>query len=201
MGMFSANALRVFALVPELPLAVAGMMGICWGIPMHAKLRFMEFSLLARVCIDLLCILLGTNFVYGCLDLRFFRQQVLRDWAEVFETCWDRCMGIFLGFQLIFCGATSMVVGIAIDVFCLPLFGTTECTMRQGWMVGGCLLGFWIIVRTLIFITNHNESQAAETGESEEEEYEEEEDEGEDISFESWLDSRYVRDDTYVDEE
>merc|ERR1712118_124451 len=119
-------------------------------------------------------------------DLRFFRQQVLRDWAEVFE--------ILLGFQLIFCGATSMVVGIAIDIFCLPLFGTTECTMRQGWMIGGYLLGFWIIVRTLIFITNHNESQAAETGESEEEEYEEEEDEGEDTS-------RYVRDVTYVDEE
>ena len=77
---------------------------------LHNRMRVLRLSLTQRVLVDLFILVPGSVLLFLSLALPRLRPE--------FGLC---------GLLIFICGAASVVVGIMIDAFCIPIYGTTEC--------------------------------------------------------------------------
>ena len=87
------------------------------GMLLHPAMRYWGLSLIERVYRYLLIMVPGSILLYI-------------SWKQKKVGKMDDVPG-FWGLILFNCGAASLVVGIMMDAFCVPLFGTTECEYNK----------------------------------------------------------------------
>ena len=84
------------------------------GILLHAVMRTYGLPLPLRVFVYLSLMVPGSFLVF-------------RSWKLRKDTSGDHAKPGLFGLMAFTCGLASLVVGIIIDAFCVPNYGTTEC--------------------------------------------------------------------------